>query len=301
MDMTSAAPVAPARREGTAHPAGGVVAYLAIAFGLAWLPSLTASLGLGSAGAFLMPVAPAIACFGVRKWVTREGFGDAGLRPNLRRWPLYLLALAWPFAVHPLRVALALAMGDAPPGFTFPWGLGPPTPTNLLTWLLVPVAAAPTFFGEEFGWRGYLQVRLLADRPLLAALATGVIWGVWHYPFILAGGASTTSRYEALLFYPLATTISSVFLGWLRLRTGSVWAASVGHAANNTAADPLSRLGFAGRADGVLPSGAAAPSLLAEALLFGLIIAGDRMRRWGNRPEQPLGATTRLGEAAREH
>ncbi len=53
-----------------------------------------------------MPVAPAIACFVVRRWVTREGFGDAGLRPNLRRWPLYLLALAWPFAVHPLRVAV---------------------------------------------------------------------------------------------------------------------------------------------------------------------------------------------------
>jgi hypothetical protein len=28
--------------------------------------------------------APAIAAFIVRKWVTRESFGDAGLKPNLK-------------------------------------------------------------------------------------------------------------------------------------------------------------------------------------------------------------------------
>jgi membrane protease YdiL (CAAX protease family) len=36
----------------------------------------------------------------------------------------------------------------------------------------------PLFWGEEFGWRSYLQIRLLSGRPLLAALATAVIWGV---------------------------------------------------------------------------------------------------------------------------
>jgi len=36
----------------------------------------------------------------------------------------------------------------------------------------------PILFGEEFGWRGFLQVKLLVDHPLYAAIATGVIWGI---------------------------------------------------------------------------------------------------------------------------
>jgi len=36
---------------------------------------------------------PAIAAFIVRKWVTHEGFGDAGLRSNLKtKWRYYLVA-----------------------------------------------------------------------------------------------------------------------------------------------------------------------------------------------------------------
>ena len=47
MDTTR---VAPSSRDRAMHPARGIVAYLAIAFGLAWLAFLTDSLGLGSVG-----------------------------------------------------------------------------------------------------------------------------------------------------------------------------------------------------------------------------------------------------------
>jgi len=42
------------------------------------------------------------------------------------------------------------------------------------------VLVAPLVLGEELGWRGYLQLRLFPAQPFLAALATGLIWGVWH-------------------------------------------------------------------------------------------------------------------------
>jgi hypothetical protein len=67
----------------------GVLTYLAMAFGLAWLPFVAQAAGLGAVGPALMLVAPAIACVVVRRWVTGEGFGDAG--PRLRRWPTYLV------------------------------------------------------------------------------------------------------------------------------------------------------------------------------------------------------------------
>ena len=41
---------------------------------------------------FVGAFAPAVAGFIVRKWITREGFAGAGLRPNLRKWPYYLVA-----------------------------------------------------------------------------------------------------------------------------------------------------------------------------------------------------------------
>ncbi len=44
----------------------GIIAFLALAFGLAWLPFLSIPLGFGSAAYILMPVAPAIACVVVR-------------------------------------------------------------------------------------------------------------------------------------------------------------------------------------------------------------------------------------------
>jgi membrane protease YdiL (CAAX protease family) len=259
----------------------GILAFLLIAFGLAWLPFLPTLVDPAASGVapILMPVAPAIACFVVRKWVTREGFGDAGLRPGLRHWRLYLLAVAWPIGANLLGVVLALLFHGAPSGFTFPWGRAAPSPLSLITWSLVSIALAPLIFGEEFGWRGYLQVRLLPGTPVWAALATGLIWGVWHYPLILIGGEQTDSRLVTLVLFPVWTTVFSIFLGWLRLRTGSIWPGSVAHAANNVTADSLNRLTFTGRTSGVPSDSSNVISLAAEAALLLSIVAADRLRR----------------------
>jgi membrane protease YdiL (CAAX protease family) len=252
----------------------GVGIFLILAFGLAWLPFLPVLVG-GPALPILMPAAPAIAAFVVRRWVTREGFGDAGLRPGWRYWPLYLVAVLWPLAVIPVRALAALALDAAPAGFSFPWGVASPSPLQLLGWLLVSVALMPIFFGEEFGWRGYLQVRLFASRPLCAAVATGLIWGVWHYPLILAGGEPTADRLQTLLVFPPVGIVMAIFLGWLRLRTGSVWAASAGHAANNITALSLTALAFTGRPDGILDASWTLPTVLAEASILLSVVAVD--------------------------
>jgi len=255
----------------------GIAWFLTIAFGLAWLPFLPALFG-GPPILILMPFAPAIAAFVVRKWITREGFADAGLRPNRRRWRFYLVAIGWPLLTIPLSVAIATALGLGPEGFGIPWGVESPGAT-LLRWLVVPVPLALVIFGEEFGWRGYLQVRLLADRPLFAAVVTGLIWAAWHIPLILAGGQPTESRVVTLLAFPVFGVTISIFLGWLRARTGSVWAPSVGHAANNGFEDPWSRFAFTGDRAGDLPTFATVPLLLAEAIVLVGIVMIDRLWR----------------------
>ena len=62
---------------------------------------------------------PAIAATIVRKWITREGYKDAGLRLNLRTgWKYYLFAFLHPLVVVPVAVGVAAAAGVAISGLS---------------------------------------------------------------------------------------------------------------------------------------------------------------------------------------
>jgi uncharacterized protein len=147
------------------------------------------------------------------------------------------------------------------------------------------VATTPLLLGEEIGWRGYLQVRILPGRPLLAALVTGVVWGVWHYPLLLTTAGPDTHLAVLLPLFTVATVTMSVFLGWLRTAGGSVWVSGLGHSSNNLTEDNLNHTSLATTAGGSLSDGAAVVVLLAEALVLLGIVFVDRLRhRMRRRP-----------------
>ncbi len=211
----------------------GVIWYLILAFAGAWIPweiALRAGIPVSSQafqiaalpGAF----APAIAAIIVRKWITREGFADAGLRLNLEKWPYYVVALLLPFAVLAVVVLEAKVFSIATPDVSKVLTLAP-----LLA--LTAIVSTPVFWGEEFGWRGYLQMRLFVGRPFWAACATGVIWAVWHYPVILRGYDYPGHPLDGAAVFTVGTVLTSIVFGWLRNATGSVWATSLAHAATN--------------------------------------------------------------------
>lgn len=273
--------VATARLWHDAAPPGtrrGITVFLLIAFALSWLPFAPMLAGSDPLPAVLMPLAPAIAAIVVRKWVTREGFGDAGLRPRLRHWRLYLLGAGWPLLATLLSIPLALLLGAAPRGFGMPWGVESPG-TMLLAWIAISIVGAPMIFGEELGWRGYLQLRLFPGRPWHVAVATGLIWAAWHYPWILASDQSPYSKAVWLAFFTVAVTNMSVFLGWLRLRSGDTWIPTVAHGANNMTEDKWHRVAFTGEADGRPAMGADAVLIVAEAVVLLGIVALDALRR----------------------
>lgn len=231
----------------------GIISFLIIAFGIAWgCWGILFSIGItprdprfqiwGTIPGF----APAIAAFIVRKWVTREGFADAGLRPNLNKWRYYLLAWLLPLGIASIITGLAVIFRISMPDPTLQRAyqvLSPESgPPAIL--LNLPLPVVPMFltwittfliFGEEFGWRGYLQKRLLADRPALAGLATGFIWGVWHIPMIIASGDQyADTPLLGVIVFPISAALLSVIWGWLCLRTGSVWVSCLAHAATNS-------------------------------------------------------------------
>jgi hypothetical protein len=184
----------------------GIVSYLFIAFGMAWIIwEIPIRFGVSPRSPLFQLVvlpggfAPAIAAIIVHKWITREGFADAGLRLNLRKWPYYLVALLFPLLVTAVIVVLAVALGISQPDFSLQRFLGtlvsesaiplpPLTQLPSYLWYVLPfqfmiiaLVATPVLWGEEFGWRAYLQPRLLGQRPVMAALTTGLIWGVWQH------------------------------------------------------------------------------------------------------------------------
>lgn len=90
--------------------------------------------------------------------------------------------------------------------------------------------------GEELGWRGWLLPML---RPLgvwPALLLTGAIWGLWHSPVILLGYNFNRTDWSGVALMTVGCVLWGVFFGWLRLRTGSVWPAVLGHGSLNASA-----------------------------------------------------------------
>jgi hypothetical protein len=75
--------------------------------------------------------------------------------------------------------------------------------------------------GEELGWRGYALPRLLSGRlnSLTAALVLGIIWGIWHLPAFFIAGTSQHDDQMGIFWLILGTTLSSVIMTWLYIRT----------------------------------------------------------------------------------
>ncbi|MBM3143436.1 MAG: CPBP family intramembrane metalloprotease [Chloroflexi bacterium] len=220
----------------------GILWYLVIAFAITWSSVLgiyllggvsSSALDVTSASplvgllGMLGTFGPAIAAFVVRKWITREGFKDAGLRLHFRAgWTIYLWAVIAPLAGGILTVVAAWATGAEVSG------LSAISATDIVPWIIGALIWTPILFGEEFGWRGYLQPRLAPGRPLQAALRMGLIWGIWHYAQVLAGIVMSANPL-ALLIYPFSCITGSILLGWLRTKSQSVWPACLAHAVGN--------------------------------------------------------------------
>ena len=85
--------------------------------------------------------------------------------------------------------------------------------------------------GEEIGWRGYLLPKLVQSGVRFPILISGVIWGIWHVPFVLL--TFQNHRFAVAALYALGCTVFAVFIGWLRLASGSVLVAALAHASYN--------------------------------------------------------------------
>ena len=87
-------------------------------------------------------------------------------------------------------------------------------------------------FGEEVGWRGYLQPTLEQRRPVLRAAAIlSVIWALWHLPlFGITAGYRQLPAVGFIGFY-FSLLVAALVFAWLWHRSGySLLVVAVFHA-----------------------------------------------------------------------
>jgi membrane protease YdiL (CAAX protease family) len=105
--------------------------------------------------------------------------------------------------------------------------------TGLQSVLLAPFVALLIAFGEEYGWRGYLQSELVKLGRVRGILLVGVIWGLWHAPIIAMGHNYPGEPILGILLMTLYTIALAYFFGFAVLVSGSIWLAAWLHALNN--------------------------------------------------------------------
>jgi uncharacterized protein len=160
-----------------------------------------------------------------KKW--REGLTSSKLSPgkNLRYYIIIPIIL---FLMFTLSYVLNYVLGLGVP--TKEFSIGMYFIYSIITGILYIFVLWPTFLGEEFGWRVYLQDRLF---PLFGGykgvLILGIIWGLWHAPLIAFGFNYPGQPILGIVTMTLLTIVLAIIFSYAVLKTGSVWIAVLLH------------------------------------------------------------------------
>ena len=210
-----------------------MLVFFLVGFGVPWIGWTTqAIVGLEGAGAAalyytgdFMTIGGLVATF--------VAAGMIGFRSLLRRcvqvraplgWALFALFIPLSWTLVPGLIYAATHGGI---GRIDPAGLAPVIGPSLLAITTGPL-------GEEAGWRGYLQPRMLGRySPLSATLLIGVIWSIWHVPLYYGSAFASPS---AALIFTAWIVCSSVLLTvlWAFTRASVFWAIILHWTSNTT-------------------------------------------------------------------
>lgn len=223
--------------------------FLFFAFALSWIPAVIFNRVFGYHEWFetnKYPVlfwcvgyGPALANVITRK-LTHEGWHDSMLRLHLRGNVRYYVTAVLIVSLMsiPCNILQTIVYGgndwsDFGKIFTPAEAAG----TILLVLVTAPLLAFNTF-GEEFGWRGYMNQKM---EKLIGTTGTvvvgGIIWGVWHAELTVEGHNFGTDYKGYPYLGILYMCVSCIFLGmllmWLTKKTGSIYPAAIAHAMLN--------------------------------------------------------------------
>ena len=218
---------------------------------LSGVPALITQLTVAAAMFF-----PAIGVL-LTRLITKEGFRNAWLKPNLKKnLRFYLLAWFGPAVLTFASMGVYFLLFPDHLDLSFSYmksmmaAAGTPyeaqaVPMDLLMTIqcvqavfLAPALNFVTCFGEEWGWRGYLLPKVSKHFSTIhTLLITGIIWGLWHAPMTIIGH-NYGLGYWGFPFTGIAMMcvfciVLGIFLSYVTLKTKSCIPAILGHGAIN--------------------------------------------------------------------
>jgi len=101
--------------------------------------------------------------------------------------------------------------------------------------ILGPLLNIIPFFGEEYGWRGFLQRSLEQMGRVKGTFLVGVIWGLWHAPLILMGFNYPGLPVLGVLLMTIFCVEFAYFLAYAIYKSKGVWTAAFLHGIYNNA------------------------------------------------------------------
>lgn len=218
----------------------------------------------GTSWTLLLMWMPGLAAI-ILRLLHREGLFSLLVWNPLKGWKWILLAAFIPFTIEILTIIISVLTGAAQlkEGFiTMEEGLvalkgmamllgASPQPwyvfvPNFILSYFVGMLLYSLFiaFGEEFGWRGYLQKEWASTNSLFGFLIIGGIWGWWHLPGILMG--HNYPDYPVLggiVLMPMVTILFSIAFGVAFNKQRVIWVPVIFHGAVNISAE-ISNVGL---------------------------------------------------------
>jgi membrane protease YdiL (CAAX protease family) len=99
--------------------------------------------------------------------------------------------------------------------------------------LMGPLLGLIISFGEEYGWRGFLQTELIKLGRIRGVLLLGVIWGIWHWPVIWMGYNYPGQPLLGSIFMVVYCILLAFFLAHAVFKSQGIWTAAYLHALAN--------------------------------------------------------------------
>lgn len=154
--------------------------------------------------------------------------------PLLYAGPIYFitwLCIHGTFSLHSLEGTMSgmYGLGQSPVFGTFAVAMP-------LLFTVNVIATCVWALGEELGWRGFLFPRLYQRFGFHGAcLISGAIWAAWHFPGLLWADYNVgTNPFFAMSCFTVGVIAMAYLMGYLRLRSGSIWPCVLIHASHNT-------------------------------------------------------------------
>jgi membrane protease YdiL (CAAX protease family) len=99
--------------------------------------------------------------------------------------------------------------------------------------VLGPLLGLIISFGEEYGWRGYLQSELTRLGRVRGVFLIGLIWGIWHWPVIWMGENFPGQPVLGSIAMVVWCILLGYFLSYAVLKSNGIWSAAYLHGLNN--------------------------------------------------------------------